>query len=292
MGVTTIDVWEIRMMQFDGGKAAGYARSRFNEKSQLCCESIRGEYAKTFWLMNDNGLAVVLFDRLGEIALRDKIIGRLRALSELTVKTFGHEAFRNQGWVDPFIHRGIYYLEPLRRPQCYRCSNGKFDGPFECQGGMEGTVHEEWNGSPYWDEEAYPNLSASKALSWHKQYKKTGNTKDREKRDFFVRSLESLWDAANLGFRRPKQKDEMTTYYLAAYLLVGEKTGWPAPFDANRRALVRNMLDSLQLQSGGYATWYVVKNGKVVAHDYGGNTETTSLAVYSSIRPQEYCDFH
>lgn len=279
-------------MRLDAGKAAGYARGRFNEKSQLCCESIRGEYARTFWLMNDNALAVVLFDRLGKTALRDKVMGKLRVYSELTMSTFHHDAFRNQGWVDPFIHRDICYLEPLRTPRCYRYSSNKFDGPLVCQGGMGGIVHEEWDGSVYQDEETYPDLSASKALSWHKQYEKTGNAEDREKRDFFVRSLESLWDSANLGFRRPKQKEEMTTYYLAAYLLVGEKTGWPVPFDENRRVVARNMLNSLQLRSGGFATWYVVKNGKVVGKDYGGNTETTSLAVYSGIRPQEYCDFH
>jgi len=238
--------------------------------------------------MNDNTLAVVALDRLHETALREKIRAKPG-----TFTVFGHDAFRNHGWVDPFIHRDIYYLEPLKTQGCYRYDDStKTFGPrLECEGGMTGIIHEEWDGSTYGDEKNYLDLSASKALSWHKQYEKTRSTTDKRMRDSFITFIEPMWKPTNLGFGKPDKDGKMTTYYLAAYLLVGEKSGWPKPFDSDRRKVVRTMLNSLQLGNGGFATWYKVQNGKVVAKDQGGNTETTSLAVYANIQPQEYCDF-
>jgi len=158
---------------------------------------------------------------------------------------------------------------------------------------MGGIVQEEWDGSEYRDndEERYFNLAASKALSWDKQYIKTQRIKDREKRNLFITRMENLWNSANLGFGKPDQNGNMQTYYLAAYLLVGEKTGWPKPFDSERRKTVKAVHDSLQHGHGGFATWYKVQNGEVVDMEPNGNVETTSLAVYANVRLQEYTAF-
>jgi hypothetical protein len=157
---------------------------------------------------------------------------------------------------------------------------------------MRGILQEEWNGSMYGDEENYFNLSASKALSWHKQFQQSNLISDRWVRDYFITRMELMWNSTNLGFGAPDQAGRMTTYYLAAYLLAGWKTGWPTPFDPNRRVVVTNTLNSLQQSSnGGFGTWYIVRNGAVVAVEANGNMETTSLAVCANIRPQDYFAF-
>jgi hypothetical protein len=99
------------------------------------------------------------------------------------------------------------------------------------------------------------------------------------------------WSPDNLGFGKPDQDGFMTTYYLAAYLLVGGKCGWPRPFDEDLHTIVFGLLNSLQLDNGGFATWYRVENGEVVDKDSGGNVETTSLAVYANLEPQQYFHF-
>ena len=284
-------------MSFYERKAADYLRDRFNESIGLCCESIDGEsdkFEKTFWLMNDNTLAIVALDRLNETSLRDKIKAKLQ-----TFKVFGHDAFRNLGWVDPFVHRDVSYPDPLRPARSYRWDDSTksfgtpLERPVEGMGGMGGIVPEEWDGSPpYNDEDQYPDLSASKALSWDKQYVKTRRASDRQKRDSFITRMENLWNSANLGFRKPGQNGNiMETYYLAAYLLVGEKTGWPEPFDVERSKTVKGLLNSLQQGHGGFATKYKVQDGKVVWMEPNGNVETTSLAVYANVRPKDYTAF-
>jgi len=238
--------------------------------------------------MNDNALAIVALDRLNETSLRDKIRAKLQ-----TFKVFGHDAFRNLGWVDPIIHQDVSYLDPLKTARCYRWddSTKTFGQPLKCEPGMIGVMQEEWDGSVYRDEERYFDLAASKALSWDKQYVTTRGASDRQKRDFFITRMENLWDSANLGFRKPDQNENWTTYYLATYLLVGEKTGWPEPFDPERRTTVKAVLNSLQQGHGGFSTWYRAQDGKVVNMKQDGNIETTSLAVYANIRPKEYTAF-
>jgi hypothetical protein len=96
-------------MSFSARKAADYLRGRFKDSQGLCCESIDGEddkFEKTFWLMNDNALAIVALDRLNETPLRDKIKAKLQ-----TFRVFGHDAFRNRGWVDPQPERGHGRIE-------------------------------------------------------------------------------------------------------------------------------------------------------------------------------------
>lgn len=66
---------------------------------------------------------------------------------------------------------------------------------------------------------------------------------------------------------RPYQNGRMRTYYLAAYLIVGEKTGWPKPFDMERSKTIKGVLNSLQLTHGGFATAYRIEDGKVLNTD-------------------------
>ena len=153
-------------------------------------------------------------------------------------------------------------------------------------------MYEEHNGSAFGDEESYFGLSASKALSWHKQFQQSGKISDRWIRDSFITRMELLWNSSNIGFGLPDANGKMTSYYLAAYLLAGEKTGWPKPFDSNRRTLVKDTLNFLQRsENGGFATWYIVQNGKIVEVVPNGNIETTSLAVCVNIKPQDYSAF-
>jgi len=283
-------------VSFDSRKAADYIRGRFKDAFGLCCESIYGDndmFEKTFWLMNDNVSAIVALDRLNEPSLRDKIKGKLQTFTTSCIETFGHDAFRNRGWVDPFIHQDVFDLRRLRTPWCYCWDDltKKFGPPLFCREGMIGVMQEEWNGSEYEDEERYPNLAASKALSWHKQYVKTQSASDRQNRDFFITRMENLWNPANLGFGVLDRERRMDTYYLAAYLLVGEKTGWPEPFDPGRRTTVKKLLNSLQLAHGGFAAKYIVQDGEVVWREWNGNVETTSLAVYANILPKDYTAF-
>jgi hypothetical protein len=275
-------------MSFVERKAADYFQKLFKEQTGLCCESVDGEddkFEKTFWLMNDNALAIVALDRLDEPFLRNKIKAKLQ-----TFKVSGHDAFRNLGWVDPFMHQDVFYLHPLRTAGCYRWddSTKTFGQRLKCRAGMIGIMQEEWDGSVYRDEERYFDLAASKALSWDKQYARTRRASDRQKRSFFIARMENLWSSANLGFRKPDQNGNWTTYYLAAYLLVGEKTGWPEPFDLEKRTTVKALLNSLQQGHGGFSTWYRAQDGKVVNVEQNGNIETTSLAVYANVRPEEY----
>jgi hypothetical protein len=238
--------------------------------------------------MDDNALAVVALDKLNETSLRDQI---KQKLAQFTV--FGHDAFRNNGWTDPFLHEDLFYLDPLKTAGCYRWddSTKTFGARLKCQGGMTGIMQEEWDGSTYGDEEYYPNIAASKALSWHKQYQNSGKISDRWVRDFFITRMNLMWNPDDLGFGTPDQNGHMTTYYLAAYLLVGEKSGWPKPFDPNIHTTALAQLNSLQLENGGFATWYKIENGDIVDKDLGGNVETTSLAVYVNVEPQQYFHF-
>lgn len=280
----------------DETMAAKYLRERFKDPPGLCCESVDGEndkFERTFWLMNDNPLAIVALDRLNESSLRDKIKTTLETFNSENLRAFGHDAFRNLGWVDPFIHQDVFYPGPLKTARCYQWNDSTktFSQLLKCEPGMIGIIQEEWDRSEYQDEERYFDLAASKALSWDKQYVKTGRVSDRQRRDFFITQMENLWNSANLGFRRPDQNGNWTTYYLAAYLLVGEKTGWPKPFDSERRTTVRAVLNSLQQGHGGFSTGYKVQNGEVVWMEPNGNVETTSLAVYANVRPKEYTAF-
>jgi hypothetical protein len=274
--------------QFSGAAAATYFRGRFKDPPALCCESIGGKFETTYWLMNDNALAVIALDKLGEASLRDQI---RHTLDRFTV--FGHDAFRNNGWTDPFIHEHVLYLDPLKTAGCYRWDESAktFGTRLDCNAGMIGIMQEEWDGSTYGDEEYYPNLAASKALSWHKQYQNSGKTSDRWIRDFFITRMNLMWDPENLGFGKPDLNRCMTTYYLAAYLLVGEKCGWPEPFDPALHVRVFGLLNSLQLDNGGFATWYKVESGEIVDRNSGGNVETTSLAVYANLEAQQYFHF-
>jgi len=277
-------------MSFKEGKAADYFRGRFKDAPGLCCESVGGKFEEAFWLMNDNALAIVALDRLNEPSLRDKIKAKLQ-----TFKVFGHDAFRNRGWVDPFIHQDVIYLGHLKKAGCYRWddSTKTFGQRLECEAGMIGIMQEEWDGSEYRDddEKRYFNLAASKALSCERQYVKTRRASDKKKLDLFITRMENLWNSANLGFGEPDRNGNMTAYYLAAYLLVGEKTGWPNPFDTERSKTVKAVLNSLQQDHGGFATWYKAQDGKVVSMELNGNVETTSLAVYANVRPKEYTAF-
>lgn len=101
--------------QFDIAAAASYLRGRFKDPPGLCCESIGGGFETTYWLMNDNTLAVIALDKLNEVSLRDRI---KQTLDQFTV--FEHDAFRNNGWTDPFIHENVLYLDPLKTAGCYR----------------------------------------------------------------------------------------------------------------------------------------------------------------------------
>jgi len=50
-------------------------------------------------------------------------------------------------------------------------------------------------------------------------------------------------------------------------LIVGEKTGWPKPFDMERSKTIKGVLNSLQLTHGGFATAYRIEDGKVLNTD-------------------------
>jgi hypothetical protein len=278
-------------MTFIASAAAQYLRDRFVDPPGLCFEKFGGAFQSTFWLMNDNALAVVAFDRLNDTSLQDKIKAKLKMF---TIN--GHPVLRNQGWVDPFIHQGASYLLSLRKARCYRWNDSTklFDPLPECKGGIGGIVQEEWDGGmwPATDEKRYPNLAASKALSWHKEYVRTQKAQDKETRDSFIQAMENLWDPTSLGFVEPGQNGNvMETYYLAAYLLVGEKTDWPKPFLTERGKTVKDVLNSLQLSNGGFATKYRIQNGNILNMDWEGNIETTSLGVYANIQPEIYTAF-
>lgn len=277
------------VVTFDPVGAASYLEGWFKDPPGLCCESIGlrngADFEHTYWLMNDNALAVVALDRLGKTALRDKIKAKLAQFQPL-----GHDCFRNLGWVDPFLHQKLMHLEPVKTQNCYLWNEvtEKFEPGVPCDPGVGGIVHEEHNGDQYGDEEYYFDLSASKALSWHKQFQTSGKISDRWVRDFFITRMEQMWDPSNLGFVGRGFNGRMTTYYLAAYILVGEKTGWPNPFYTNRRNIVLNTFNSLQLPNGGFGTSYTTKNGKLANIEAYGNVETTSLAICANIRPQDY----
>lgn len=161
---------------FDPKKAGDYLRARFQDPPGLCCESIGkttdADFEGTFWLMNDNSLAVLALDRLGDSALRDKIKSRLESF-----RIFGHEAFRNRGWVDPLIHQEVYYLEPLKTAGCYRYdeSSKSFGPRLKCDAGMGGVIQEEWDGLPYEDEDRYFSISPPQ-----RRYHGTSNTTERK----------------------------------------------------------------------------------------------------------------
>jgi len=114
-------------MPFDERKAANYLRGRFKDPPGLCCESVDDEddkFEKTFWLMNDNASAIVALDSLNEPSLRNKIKAKLQTFTVSCIEAFGHDAFRNRGWVDPFIHQDVF---DLRRLKSEMLSLGRFN---------------------------------------------------------------------------------------------------------------------------------------------------------------------
>lgn len=273
-----------KQVTFNSNKALSYLRSQFDEAMQLCFESpLSQSYRGTFWTMNDNALAVQALLRLGDKATADTIAQKLDTIT----LPFAHNAFSNNGWADTFIHKDTITPSPFHGTRCYRILDSKLVGPYPCDGGGGGLWHEEANGGEMLDEEDYFLLGASKALNYHKK-------QDFANRDRLIRHIENFWDdIGNRGFRDKVDSSEAelkNTMKLAAYLLLSEKCGRPNVFSSTIVKGTKELMNSLQLRNGGFATQYFASKGQILWQrtDTFGNTETASLCMMANINPADY----
>ncbi len=268
-------------------RALQFLRGQFNKDIGLCYEShdpSTPTFQQTFWTMNDNGLAVRAFERLGDTNTANMIAQQLQSLP----LPFGHNSFFNNGWADCFIHQEIITPSPFRGTQCYRFLNesGELSPSMDCKGGLEGIMHEEANGGLMRDEENYFLLSASKALNCHK-------AGDPTNRDRLVAHIEQFWDNDNTGFRDMIDTPPASlknTMKLAVYIILGARCGWPPTFSTTLPTQAKRLMNSLQLANGGFATQYFIHNGAIYwpRTDTHGNIETTSVCVLANINPNTY----
>ena len=249
---------------YDQARALAYLQAQYNSGFQLCREA--PIFPDTYWTCNDNALAVRAFDRLGDFEKRDAICRKLQS-----VRLFGHDAFKNNGWVDPFVHKPDLLPTLVRGAQCYQAP---YTQPKTCVAGSLGVWHEEANDGGMMDELEYFTLACARALSYHKQrrlYSRVG----------VVRLIQGMWDGTGFtgkGFDRLHYQ----TMNLSLFLLLGAKCGWPTEFTLRNTVEVR--LADKQLPSGGTCTWYTTGTER----DTEGNTENTALHAYAMVRPVDY----
>jgi hypothetical protein len=263
-------------------RARAYLDGRYDATLGLLREAVGGDFERTFWTVNDGPVAARAYRRLGDDARARAIGDRLQAM-----RVLGHDAYKNLGWIDPFIHAPDRMLV-ARSVNCYCVdpATGRVAaGPFQCAAGQpqcrDRFSHEEANGGPVASGN-HVNLAASVALSRHK-------AGDGAARDRWIRTVESHWDEQHGGFFGGREREAIRpAYYLAVYLLLGHKTGWRGPFVKGRREQVERMLLSMQNPDGGWPTWYETRNGAVSRTNGHANVETTSLVVYAFHDPAGY----